>query len=679
MNGGFAYRQALLLAIQLVVVLTLVSPLIVTPSSLFPLIVGKAVYMRLLIEIAFALWLIAIIIFPDLRPSKSRILIAFALWLAISAVAALFGASPTRSFWSNYERMQGVVDLAHWFAFVLVVSSVFRARSEWRLLFTANLFMSAVVSAVGVAAWHGMIDLGIALHEDRVHSTLGNATFLGTYALVSVTIGLGLLIRPSRRKSQPPPRSAISRRHRRRRAARRGKSERSATPLIGWMLAVRVLIFAAILLNLWALWLTGSRAGLIALIVALLVFGVALLVGPVSTRMKWAAAVAVVFVLVGAASIAAIVFTDNFDPLVQSSQLLMRIRDDGGSVQDRIAAVEIGLKAFAERPILGWGPENFSAMWGKFLEPGHVSSQNLDYAHNKAVEELSGKGVAGFAAFVILWLAMARAAALALWRERAGGRAEIAAYCAAGAAFFAQSMVQVETPTSMLLFALIVAYFAQEEREAAGDAGWGWHSAPAWADAAWRKISRWNRPSQPSGSKSGERDSEPPPLFAGVWRARVLAAAVIAALAAATVAYSYQPMAAARILRNANLHSGTWTDRLEISTAGIDRFPPLGNYERIRLIESAAREAPDMPDEEYALALQVVEAEGGIAIEAEPFSWQALAALARFYQQAALRDPSQMDAARLYTDELIRMAPNLRQSKRVAQWQEELEAARSGR
>ena len=55
--------------------------------------------------------------------------------------------SPQRSLWSNYERMQGVVDQAHWFAFAVVLASMLRTGRDWRVLLALNLGAGSAMAA----------------------------------------------------------------------------------------------------------------------------------------------------------------------------------------------------------------------------------------------------------------------------------------------------------------------------------------------------------------------------------------------------------------------------------------------------------------------------------------------------------------------------------------------------
>ena len=131
-------------------------PLIVSTSTFFPFVVGKAVYSRIMIELAFILWLPIIVTSREFRLPKNLILIAMAIYILVSIVSAIFGVSFNASFWSTYERMQGLLDLIHWFAYSLMLISLFRTFGHWKLLLSINLFVSILVCLLGIAQYAGL-------------------------------------------------------------------------------------------------------------------------------------------------------------------------------------------------------------------------------------------------------------------------------------------------------------------------------------------------------------------------------------------------------------------------------------------------------------------------------------------------------------------------------------------
>ena len=281
------------------IVLILLTPFVVTPQTVFPFVVGKALYSRTLIEIVFVAWVLLALFQPAYRPPRSRLLILLGAALGIAVLSACLGVSVQRSFWSNYERMQGVVDQAHWFVLAVVLASVVRTDRSWRALLLLNLAAGTVMALLTVAQYHGHLP-AYGLGGSRAMSTLGNPIFLAAYLQVNIMIALGFLARsfvpagpgtvappaatnegrrPRRGKksSSPGGRQRQQRRLAAPREAPRRSVEAAASDTArevgrGWS-PVRWLgrgsWMAAALIGVWALTLTASRRPFLGLVAGL--------------------------------------------------------------------------------------------------------------------------------------------------------------------------------------------------------------------------------------------------------------------------------------------------------------------------------------------------------------------------------------------------------------------------
>ena len=78
------HEQALRAGILGGIVLLLLTPLVVTPGTIFPFVVGKAIWSRSVIEVVFALWVLLAVTTPSYRPPRS--------WLLLLLAAGLGGA-----------------------------------------------------------------------------------------------------------------------------------------------------------------------------------------------------------------------------------------------------------------------------------------------------------------------------------------------------------------------------------------------------------------------------------------------------------------------------------------------------------------------------------------------------------------------------------------------------------
>ena len=47
-------------------------------------------------------------------------------------MTGFIGVSIQRSLWSSFERMQGIIDLLHWFAFILIIISIFKTGTSYK-------------------------------------------------------------------------------------------------------------------------------------------------------------------------------------------------------------------------------------------------------------------------------------------------------------------------------------------------------------------------------------------------------------------------------------------------------------------------------------------------------------------------------------------------------------------
>ena len=652
-------ERLLLWAVRIGLMAVLFVPLVVTTSTYFPYVVGKAIYARVVIEITFALWLILVLYFSKYRPSRSWILVAFGAWLVVSLIAGLTGVSFTRSLWSTYERMQGIYDLAHWFVFVMMAGSVFRSVRDWQVPFTANLVIGAGVSALGLGHHFDVFNMDILGSSQRIESTLGNATYVGAYTMVNAMIGLGLIVHSFVRPEVQP--SVEVRRRATRRRQRRVEAQGGwSLDLTAWL---QVLWVIAVVINLWALWLTGTRGAIVGMGAGAVVFGVVYLIWGNMKTVRWAALGVIIAVALGVGLILVLKTTTVFDPLAESSTTLRRLASiglDDNSSRGRLVAVQAGLEAFQDRPILGWGPENFLIAWGRYFDVDSGIRERFDQAHSKVFEELTTKGVLGLATYLLIWLAMA-SVLLASFRRRSGWhQVFIAVIGATVAAYFVQNLFLFDTTTTTLLFALLVAFLISEEGGVVAQ-----DSTDSSAERRMRLV------------PEGISRRLGPTTVANVVGSSIGVAVVVVVVSVATgllLFYTFMPFSAAMTVVQGAIGQGSWEQKEAVLTRSISEFPGLGNYPRIIVISQATEGAQEMSDEEFALAVESVGAVAQAGLDDEPQNWRLRALTAQFYQVASSRDNSYLAVAREHIDEAAMLAPRTREIIRITEQQEQLES-----
>lgn len=389
---------------------------IVPGDMFFPFITGKNFAFRVIVEMMFGAWAALAILSPAYRPKKSLILIALSAFVAIVALADMFGDNFFRSFWSNYERMEGLITLLHLLALCIVLSAVLQTRALFEKLFDTSIVASVLMSLYGLAQFFGTL----ATHQGatRLDGTFGNATYFAVYALFHIFIAALLSLRGTKR----------------------------------WQY---LWYGIAILLNLFVLYNTATRGAMIGLLAGLIVFGaVSALKGSGRARIVAVGMIAGVIVFVGGF----IALKDT--QFIRGSPVLGRFASislSDTTTQSRFIIWGMALQGFKERPLLGWGQDNFITVFNTYYKPELYKQEPFfDRAHNVFLDWLIAGGALGLLAYLSLF----GAAALAVFRSKIFSALEASVLLGLLAAYFTQNLFVFDNSGSYILFVMILGYIA---------------------------------------------------------------------------------------------------------------------------------------------------------------------------------------------------------------------------
>jgi len=342
--------------------------LIVNRTGFFPFITGKNFAFRLIVELIFGAWLILALRDPVYRPKKSWIFFAILGLVVWMIIPNTFGLNPTKSFWSNFERMEGWVTLVHLVAYFIVIGSVLNTEKIWRWFWNTSIAVSIVIAIYGLFQLAGKIVINQG--GDRLDATLGNATYLAGYMLFHIFITLFLLFR------------------------REGKH-------VGW----KIFYVVALGLQVFTLYHTATRGAILGLIGGVLVS--AILAGFFAENKirikKFVIALVVAMVLVGGTF-----FAFRSSSVVQNSTTLYRLANislEDKTTQSRFIMWGIASKGFLERPLLGYGQGNFNYVFNKNYDPRMFDQEQwFDRAHNIFFEWLIAGGILGLLLYISILL-----------------------------------------------------------------------------------------------------------------------------------------------------------------------------------------------------------------------------------------------------------------------------------
>ncbi len=344
-------------------------PFIVPGSMFFPFISGKGFAFRIVVEIMFGAYILLALIDQSVRPKMTWITKSVFIFTFIMLIADLFGANPYKSLWSNYERMEGFVLLAHLLMYYIVVSSVINTKDLWNKYINTILVSSGIMSVYGLFQVSGLATINQG--GVRVDGTFGNAAYLAIYLVFTIFLSIYLLLDSNLPKWQR------------------------------WVYGLLVLLQSVVL------YFTATRGAILGIIGGLVVTSLLILWKErESKKLKNA------FMYVIGAFVVLVIcfFAFRKAEFVNKNPVLSRFSTLSFSefkTQGRYFVWPMALKGIAERPVLGWGQENFNFVFNKYYDPQMFGQEEwFDRTHNVVLDWLIAGGVLGFGSYAFIYLAL---------------------------------------------------------------------------------------------------------------------------------------------------------------------------------------------------------------------------------------------------------------------------------
>ncbi|MDP3991067.1 MAG: O-antigen ligase family protein [Candidatus Nealsonbacteria bacterium] len=331
--------------------LVLLTPLIVQKDFFFPFVAPKTIFFRIMIEIILAAYLFLAIANSRYRPRINILTITLVLFLLVFILASFTGVNLERSFWSTNERMTGIFTMLHLFAFFVVLSSTFKRRQDWEKILGASIIVGVLLSV-----W----DLFGSDLSSRGGATIGNTSFMAAYLLFDIFFAIALLL------------------------SKRGF----------WQIFSTV----SLLIMLPALMTSTGRGAIGSFFIGLFLIILGYLIFSQKKKLK----------RIALAIILALLIFSIISAVFQPSFIKNRVTDILSEMKSRFVVWETGWKGFLERPILGWGPENFNNVFLKYFNPCMFLPQCgseiwFDRTHNIVFDTLVTTGLVGLLSYLAVF------------------------------------------------------------------------------------------------------------------------------------------------------------------------------------------------------------------------------------------------------------------------------------
>ncbi len=398
--------------------LSLLTPVVYSEGSFFGFVAVRNLYFRGIVECMAILCLFL----PESKSgSGSWIGISVLLFLLVTGFAALAGVDPVQSFYSGFMRMEGFVGYIHLGLYAWVVARLQLSLREWNWLIIASIVVSLSVIGVGYGSPTGWLG-----DHYRFVGTLGQPAFLSVYLLIHVALVVYIGI------------------------------------CADWI-PRKIRLVAALLTGLiliWGLSLAGARSGIIGLLAAGIFPGLFVIWSRYrSVPLLVAVAGFVVAGLAGGYWLMA--HTQVFQE-VPGLGRLTNLTGSNNTLSARQITNRMAFDSFTERPLLGWGPENYSYAFPKNYNPALVAgdaTEWYDRVHCVPLEWAFSAGVFGLLAYLLIWITFTRR----LMKLPAGE----ASLGAVGAGYFVFNLLNPDNLAGAQFFFLIAGYLGGQPDNAA--------------------------------------------------------------------------------------------------------------------------------------------------------------------------------------------------------------------
>jgi len=311
--------------------LILALPLLNLPPWFSPPDWGKTIVFKSILAILLFLFIGQTLLKEKFVIKTSKTFYTLLGLLGIFGLATIFSMNPSFSFWGNPYRSGGFLNFASYILFAMLAFLVIR-KADWPKIFNFSLIIGILVSFIAIFQKFRFFEK-IFVEAGKPWSTIGGSTFLAAYLLLLSFLTLSFIIKSIKNLDRK------------------------------WFFYLPVFS-----LFLFVILITTSRAAYFALIVATLYF--------VFAYPKKISKIKIVVLILLALVLLTVFYANTELPLpsfVKENIVIKDIRPRlsvNSAINDpRFSVWKISSQALIEKPLLGYGPENFSIAFDKHYNP----------------------------------------------------------------------------------------------------------------------------------------------------------------------------------------------------------------------------------------------------------------------------------------------------------------------
>lgn len=352
-------------------------PIIILPPTFQPADWSRALLFRIIMAILISLLFFKFLYKKEgviaIPQKKNLVYLPFFLllgFLFILILATIFSQDMVFSIFGSPSRAGGTLNMLFFVIFVVLLA-LFTDENSWKKLFNLLFIAGVLISSLAVVQYFNIFkNIFISFGTGNAPSFLGNSTFLAIYMIFLSFLSFTLLMQEQDKKK-------------------------------------KIIYGALFLLFIFTVLITGARATYLGILIGLIFF---FFFYPKKIKtVKIIAASILLFTIIIAVLL-------NIFPQIGEKNNLLKIAVNRLSVKrvatdllgTRFAAWKITIEGIKDKPILGWGPENFYIAFEKYYDPNITSVKNMwwDRPHNVFLDIAVSSGIFSAIIYCLFWLAL---------------------------------------------------------------------------------------------------------------------------------------------------------------------------------------------------------------------------------------------------------------------------------
>jgi O-antigen ligase len=358
-------------------ILALLTPFFIDTQSYFPFIIGKATVFRLIVGLMLLIW--SLWIFGNhsfekkLISFKNLLIKAVVIFGVIAFLSAIFGVNFYYSFFSSNERMEGVLGIWYFISFFFIIATTFDYL-EIEKIFKTQVFISLFYSFISLLYFFGVTQIFIKVTSDRLLGYTGNPSYLATYLLFNAFLALYFYFRQYNFDKK----------------------------IFNWWLA-------PFFIQSFLMFMTLTRGAMIGYLASIILIALAIIFLSKDKIILLFKKLSIVF-LISVIVLSVFTFAGRNTNFVKNNSVLSRFASislTDPTAKSRIFSAGTAWKSFLQKPLFGWGQENYEAAYVTNFNPEVMRYLPEDFyfdrAHNKPMEVLATNGIFGFLSYLSIF------------------------------------------------------------------------------------------------------------------------------------------------------------------------------------------------------------------------------------------------------------------------------------